>query len=200
MAKAQRQQAEYANRSRKDVEFQRGDKVLLSTKNLSRRTDDGKRKFDMLWAGPFDVTERVGKVSYRLALPPDMRLPDVFHVSLLREYKESSTFKGREIPRVTTYVPEYAEKHRWYVVSKLLDSRKRGRTVQYKVRWEGYEQPEYDTWEPAQTLRRDLGNQTFTALVQAFEQERSTQPQQQQEQPPAQPRESRRRRQLGPSS
>jgi hypothetical protein len=46
IARAQQQQTEYANRSRKEATFTRGDKVLLSTNYLSRRTDEGGRKLD----------------------------------------------------------------------------------------------------------------------------------------------------------
>lgn len=168
---AQEKAREYANRSRKEVTFKRGDKVLLSTRNLARKTSDGSRKLDKLWAGPFTVTEQVGKVSYRLALPPDMRIHDVFHVSLLREFKESSTFKGRPVPRVYTYIPAHAGQG-WFIVSKLVGYRKRGRMPQYKVRWENYGQ-EYDTWEPARHLQQDLGTTVFREFVTEWE---ATQP------------------------
>ncbi|GJV27396.1 hypothetical protein Tco_1383844 [Tanacetum coccineum] len=37
--------------------------------------------------GPFEILERIGEVSYRLALPPQLsHVHDVFHVSLLRGY------------------------------------------------------------------------------------------------------------------
>ncbi|GJR10880.1 hypothetical protein Tco_0405291 [Tanacetum coccineum] len=37
--------------------------------------------------GPFEILERMGEVSYRLALPPQLsHVHDVFHISLLRGY------------------------------------------------------------------------------------------------------------------
>ena len=37
---------------------------------------------------PFEILDRVGEVSYRLALPPQLsHVHDVFHVSLLRGYQ-----------------------------------------------------------------------------------------------------------------
>ena len=36
---------------------------------------------------PFEILERIGLVSYRLALPPSLlHIHDVFHVSVLRQY------------------------------------------------------------------------------------------------------------------
>jgi len=35
---------------------------------------------------PFEILERIGLVSYRLALPPTMKFHDVFHISMLKKY------------------------------------------------------------------------------------------------------------------
>ena len=48
----------------------------------------GKRgKLSSRFIGPFEILERVGNVTYRLALPPSMSgVHEVFHVSMLRKY------------------------------------------------------------------------------------------------------------------
>ena len=53
----------------------------------------GKRvKLSPRYIGPFKVLERVGIVSYRLALPPSLSsLHDVFHVFMLRKYTPDLT-------------------------------------------------------------------------------------------------------------
>ena len=39
------------------------------------------------YIGPFEIIQRIGSVSYRLALPPSLqRIHNVFHVSMLRKY------------------------------------------------------------------------------------------------------------------
>ena len=46
-----------------------------------------KGKLSPRYIGPFKILERVGKVAYRLAMPPIMfGLHDLFHVSILRKY------------------------------------------------------------------------------------------------------------------
>ena len=38
--------------------------------------------------GPYEVIEKVGPVTYRLALPPELeKIHSVFHVSMLRRYQ-----------------------------------------------------------------------------------------------------------------
>ncbi|KAL5554209.1 hypothetical protein UlMin_041610 [Ulmus minor] len=46
-----------------------------------------KGKLSPRYIGPFENLERIGKVAYRLALPPELSpVHNVFHVSMLRRY------------------------------------------------------------------------------------------------------------------
>ena len=38
------------------------------------------------YCGPFEVLAKIGPVSYELSLPACIRVPNVFHVSLLKNY------------------------------------------------------------------------------------------------------------------
>jgi hypothetical protein len=55
-----------------------------------------------------------------------------------------------------------------YVISKILDKRKRKNKIEYKIRWKGYG-PEDDTWEPRKKLIEDV-----PLLVDEFEKTRKS--------------------------
>ena len=48
-----------------------------------------KGKLSPRFIGPFEILRKVGEVAYALALPPELEhIHNVFHVSVLRPYKE----------------------------------------------------------------------------------------------------------------
>ena len=50
-----------------------------------------KRKLSPRFVGPFEITQRVGRLAYRIALPPNLvGMHDVFHMSMLRKYIANS--------------------------------------------------------------------------------------------------------------
>ncbi|GAU51702.1 hypothetical protein TSUD_415130 [Trifolium subterraneum] len=88
MKASQSRQKSYHDKRRKDVEFQEGDHVFLrvtSTTGVGRTLKS--KKLTSKFIGPYQISERIGKVAYRIALPITLpNLHDVFHVSQLRKY------------------------------------------------------------------------------------------------------------------
>lgn len=149
MKAAQSRQKAYADKHRKDVEFQVGDKVLLSTRN-AKLSVVGCKKLLPRWIGPFTVLARIGDVAYRLQLPPNLKWHGVFHVSLLKPYRDGGTV-------IPPPLPEVIEGEVEYEVESILDHRLVGngkrRKSQFLVRWKGYG-PEHNSWEPEAHLTR----------------------------------------------
>ena len=90
LEKYNRQMQASANKRRRDVSFEVGDLVHVSTSNL-KLPAGLTRKLTPLFVGPFRVLERIGAVSYRVELPSDFgAIHNVFHVSLLKAHAGES--------------------------------------------------------------------------------------------------------------
>ena len=88
MKAAQSRQKSYADKRRRQLEFEVGDKVFLRiapTKGIMRFGKKG--KLSPRYIRPFEILDRIGPVAYRVALPPALvGVHNVFHISMLRKY------------------------------------------------------------------------------------------------------------------
>jgi hypothetical protein len=77
---AQDRQKSYADKRRKPLEFQVGDKVLLKVSPWKCLIRFGKRsKLNPRFVGPFEILKRIGPVAYKLKLPEALSgVHDVF--------------------------------------------------------------------------------------------------------------------------
>ena len=95
--KAQDRMRAQANNKRRDVVYEVGQKVLLSTTNLQLQPGVY-RKVIPRYVGPFVVEKVVSRAAYKLTLPNDWKTHNVFHVSLLKPYVEGGSFKPVPLP------------------------------------------------------------------------------------------------------
>ena len=82
---AQIRKKRYTDRHRRPLEFEVGDHVSLKVMLKRGMVRFGKRgNLSLRYIGPFEVLERVGTVTYLLALPPGLSgVHAVFHVFIL---------------------------------------------------------------------------------------------------------------------
>ena len=78
-------QKHHADKRTKPLEFEVDDWVLLSTENLSLPSQPCK-KLRQRFVGPYKIIEKISSQAYRLQLPADLKIHDVFHIRLLRKY------------------------------------------------------------------------------------------------------------------
>ena len=129
----------------KTYQFNVGDKVWLQAKQIKIHQQSEKLCPKQL--GPFIVIEVRSDVDYKLALPPALKIYNVFHVDRL------SPYKGNEINGQMPPPPEpvTVDGEEEYEVDYIRDSKLFGHTLKYLVRWTDYGEGE-DTWEPAKNL------------------------------------------------
>ncbi|CAN6686002.1 unnamed protein product [Malus baccata var. baccata] len=90
---AQDRQKSLANKHATDRVYKIGDWVFLKLspwRGVVRFEKKG--KLSPRYIGPYQITEQVSEVAYRLKLPPELsKVHDVFHVSMLRHYVSDSS-------------------------------------------------------------------------------------------------------------
>ena len=145
----------YADRSRQAAPpFAVGDWAYLEATHLKPTRPSAKLADRRL--GPFRITHRINEVAFRLQLPQGSRLHNVFHVSLLTPATAPATSSSTPALAADVADPTF------YAVSALLDSRRRGRRLEYFVDWADYPASER-SWEPFSHLRTMVPN-----LIQDF--------------------------------
>nr|GFB23321.1 putative nucleotidyltransferase, ribonuclease H [Tanacetum cinerariifolium] len=111
-----------------------------------------KGKLSPRFIGPFEILDRVGEVSYRLALPPQLlHVHNVFHVSLLRGYKYHPlhviSYPLDQIRANLSYVEEPE------AILDRQDRAMRKKTIPFvKILWRNHSEREA-TWETEESIR-----------------------------------------------
>ena len=132
---------EFANRRRQPPpRYRVGDKVWLSTRNI--RTQRPSKKLDHKQIGPFTILDRIGTTSYKLDLPPSMKIHPIFHSNLLR-LDPNDALPSQHIPPPLPIIVDGEEE---WEVERILDSRLYYGKLQYKAQWKDH--PLDNTWYP----------------------------------------------------
>jgi hypothetical protein len=128
--------------------YKEGDQVWLEGHHLC--TNQPTAKLAPKRHRPFKVIQVMSPVNYRLELPTQWSIHNVFHTDLLTPYRETPTH-GANYQRPP---PDLVDGVEEYEVKKVLDSRQYGRgcKLQYLITWKGY--PDSDNqwvnWDDAE--------------------------------------------------
>ena len=110
------------------------------------------KKLTQQYVGPFHIMKKVGRLAYRLDVPPDWRIYPVFSVAQLESAPPPAEDPfGRPFPSnlLPVFVEGNTNKVKSFEVEKLLNKwqvrKGKGRAVKYLVRWKGYGS-KWDRW------------------------------------------------------
>ena len=134
--------------------YQIGDKVWLEGHNLT--TTHPSSKLAPRHYGPFLITHVVSRTSYQLKLPPQWKIHDVFHATLLTPYKETA-LNGKSYQEPA---PDLIDGQPEWEVESILRVRRRRNQLQYLIHWKGFLEA-HDSWEPAKDVHADELVQEF---------------------------------------
>jgi len=137
----------YADRERKETEeWKKGDRVLLSTKDLVFKERPSKKLMER-YVGLYVVEEVVSSNVVKLQLSSSMRIHPVVNVSQIVRYKEQVKGQKKEEEK-----PVKVEGVEEWEVEKILNKKKIRGVEKYLIQWKGFT-AEGDTWERRENLK-----------------------------------------------
>ncbi|KAL6347123.1 hypothetical protein AAG906_012704 [Vitis piasezkii] len=127
--------------------------------NIARSYLDKAAKKMKKWADKkqrhteYKVGDMVGNVSYRVELPPRLKIHPVFHVSYLKPYHEDKDDLSRGLSKraPTAVVTSYDKEVEHIIADRVIRRRGVPPATEYLVKWKGLPESEA-SWEPADAL------------------------------------------------
>ena len=142
------------NNTHQEIEFEVGDKVLININSLNLLESKEKgNKFERKYEGPFEITEKVGKVAYRLRIPHSYGIHPVISILHLEKYNEPLKSNKNNL------LPFMRENPNEYTIIEIVDQKRikykqKGKLkykTLYKCNWDRYGITE--EWIPEKYLR-----------------------------------------------
>ncbi|KAC9482317.1 hypothetical protein E3N88_45760 [Mikania micrantha] len=136
MAAVRERQKSYADKRRKPLEFQVGDRVLLKVAPWKGVIRFGKHgKLSPQYVGPFEILKRIGPVAYQLKLPDELSgVHDVFRISNLKKCLSDKTLviplEEIQVDEQLRFIEEPVE-----IIDREVKQLKQSKIPMVKVRW-----------------------------------------------------------------
>lgn len=148
LKQAQDRMRSHADQRRRDLSFEVGDWVYLKLQPYRQFSVAARlsAKLSPRFFGPYEITEKLGSVAYRLALPPGSKIHNVFHVSLLRRYHGSVPAASPPLPQLDDATSAVLPQPEVVLDRRIIQKHKYRPKTEILVKWKGA--PLEDaTWE-----------------------------------------------------
>ena len=157
LKEAQARMKMFADRKRTDREFEEGDKVYLRLQPYRQMSVAVRRnlKLSPRYYEPYTILQKIGKVAYKLDLPPDSQIFHIFHVSCLKKMIGEQTAPHTELPKITT--DGTLEPEPEIVLDRRLVKRGQRAGLEVLIQWKGMNKDDA-TWVDREELKRRFPN------------------------------------------
>ncbi|XP_012472365.1 uncharacterized protein LOC105789538 [Gossypium raimondii] len=150
---SQDRQKAYADKRRKHVSYEVGDKVFLKVSTWKKIIHFGlKRKLNPRFIRPYEIREHKRLVIYRLAFSPKMsKIHNVFHVSMLQRYRPDPNhvvqLEALEVEPNLSYEEEFV-----CILDRKIKMLRNKEIPLVKVLWKNHK-VEKATWERENSMK-----------------------------------------------
>ncbi|MCO5584732.1 hypothetical protein L7F22_038664 [Adiantum nelumboides] len=114
LQKSQERQKKAADCHQRDLKLKENDWVLLRFEKarLRKKKKGGKEKLSMRYYGPFQITEQINDISFRLRLPDTWKIHNVFHANLWKTFGDVPDEQPEVEENEEILVPEQVLAHK----------------------------------------------------------------------------------------
>ncbi|EEB99712.1 hypothetical protein MPER_00550, partial [Moniliophthora perniciosa FA553] len=99
--------------------------------------------------GPFEIIEALGPVNYRLELPEQWKIHNVFHANLLTPFKENEVHG----PNYSEPPPDLINDEEEYEIEAIVAHKPKKNPKKFLVSWVGYP-PSHNEWKTKKEFDR----------------------------------------------
>ena len=140
-----------ANKRRMERTFEIGDWVYLRLQPYVQQSlmPRSSHKLSFRCFGPYQISQKVGAVSYRLHLPESSKIHPVVHVSLLKKAIPPTAQVSKELP--VSFIDLTTQGQPEEILGERLIKRGRKMQPQVRVRWSNFPDS-CSTWENVYAL------------------------------------------------
>ena len=154
MDKAAKKIKKWTDKKQCHMEYKVGDMVLVKLlpqqfKSLRLVHKGLVRRYE----GPFPIFGKVKKVSYKVKLPPRLRIHPIFHISYLKPYHKDKDDLSRGLSKRApiAVMTSYDKEVEHVLADRVIRRQGVPPTMEYLMKWKGLPENEA-SWEPGDAL------------------------------------------------